>query len=132
MRIAGENIKINENSLVINYDDYGPIYAPAVVFIHGFPFNKSMWHMQSEALKSNYRVISYDIRGFGDSTSPFNNHSLETLTGDLIQLMDKLLLKKVTLCGLSMGGYIALNAVEKYSTRFNGVILCDVHCSESI
>jgi 3-oxoadipate enol-lactonase len=128
MREAGENIKITNSNLTINYDDYGPVYAPAVIFIHGFPFNKSMWEMQTEALKSNYRVISYDIRGFGDSPAVRSDFTLDALTADLMTLIDTLQLKKVALCGLSMGGYIALNAVEKYPDRFNALILSDTHC----
>lgn len=128
MRTAGENIKIRHKHLTINYDDYGPVYAPAVIFIHAIPFNKNMWEMQIEALKSNYRVISYDIRGYGDSSAVRNDFSLDVLTHDLIVLINALQLKKVAVCGLSMGGYIALNAVEKYPERFNALILSDTHC----
>jgi 3-oxoadipate enol-lactonase len=128
MRTAGENLKIEGKNLTINYDDYGPVYAPAVIFIHGFPFNKNMWEMQTEALKSNYRVISYDVRGYGDSPALRNNFSLDELTNDLMTLINTLQLRKVALCGLSMGGYIALNAVEKYPERFSALILSDTHC----
>src|SRR5687767_13707526 len=125
MRIAGDDIKITETNLTINYDDYGPVYAPVVIFIHGFPFNKHMWDMQTEVLKSNYRVITYDIRGYGGSHAVRNDYSIDTLTEDLIHLMNKLNIKKAAVCGLSMGGSIALNAIEKYPERFNALILSD-------
>jgi 3-oxoadipate enol-lactonase len=129
MRIAGENIKIREGGLTINYDDYGPAYASVVIFIHGFPFNKHMWDMQTEVLKSNYRVISYDLRGFGESEAGHRELSLDNLTLDLINLMDKLHIRKAAVCGLSIGGSIALNAVEKYPDRFTALILSDAQCS---
>jgi 3-oxoadipate enol-lactonase len=132
MRIAGDNLKITETNLTINYDDYGPVYAPVVIFIHGFPFNKHMWDMQTEVLKSNYRVISYDIRGYGGSFPSNPDFSIDTLTKDLIHLMDLLKIKKAAVCGLSMGGTIALNAVERYPERFTALILSDTHCKSSL
>jgi pimeloyl-ACP methyl ester carboxylesterase len=132
MRVAGDNIKIEEPSLTINYDDYGPVYAPVVIFIHGFPFNKHMWDMQTEVLKSNYRVITYDIRGFGESQAEGKDFSLDTLTRDLIHLMDKLQIPKAAVCGLALGGSIALNAVDKYPERFTALILSDTHCGPEI
>ena len=51
------------NNLTVSYNDEGPDHAPVVILIHGFPFNKSMWNRQVEALENNYRVVSYDVRG---------------------------------------------------------------------
>jgi 3-oxoadipate enol-lactonase len=132
MRIAGDDIKIKESNLTINYDDYGPVYAPVVIFIHGFPFNKHMWDMQTEVLKNNYRVISYDIRGYGGSFPSNPDFSIDTLTNDLIHLMDTLKIAKAAVCGLSMGGTIALNAVEKFPARFTALILSDTHCKPNV
>ena len=83
--------------------------------------------MQTEVLKSNYRVISYDVRGFGESEAS-GEYSLDNMTQDLLKLMDHLQVKKAAVCGLSMGGSIALNAVEKFPSRFTALILSDVHC----
>src|SRR5687767_4338961 len=85
MRIAGENLKVTIDDLVVNYDDNGPVYAPPVVFIHGTPFNKSIWDLQTEALKSNYRVISYDLRGHGDTKGPNQDLSIDAFTEDLVK-----------------------------------------------
>src|SRR5688572_15272655 len=130
MRIAGENLKVNIAELVVNYDDNGPVFAPAVLFIHGTPFNKSMWDLQSEALKSNYRVISFDLRGHGDTKGPASDLSIEGLTEDLIRFMDGLDLEKVIVCGHGLGGYIALDALDKYPERFNAMVLAGVQCME--
>ncbi|MGZ4097880.1 MAG: alpha/beta fold hydrolase [Bacteroidia bacterium] len=126
-RISGENLKIVGSDLTVNYNDYGPVYAPAVIFIHGFPFNKSVWDLQLELLKSNYRVIAYDVRGHGGSYSS-DALSLDIFVEDLIHFVDDLELEKVIVCGLSLGGYIALRAIEKYPERFNGMVLCSTQC----
>lgn len=130
MRVAGENLRITINNFTVSYDDYGPVHAPVVIFIHGFPFNKDMWDKQIDELKSNYRVISYDMRGYGGSEDR-GVFSLDVLTTDLISLMDALGLRKVSICGMSMGGTVALNAVEKYPHRFNALILSDTFCEPS-
>jgi len=130
MRIAGENLKITTDDLVVNYDDNGPVYAPAVLFIHGTPFNKSMWDLQSEALKSNYRVISFDLRGHGDTKGPSGELSIDIFTEDLVRFMDGLGLEKVIVCGHGLGGYVALDAIDKYPERFNAMVLAGVQCME--
>lgn len=128
MRSTGNNINITVNKLTVSYNDMGPENAPVIIFIHGFPFNKSMWHLQMKALKDNYRVIAYDIRGHGNSDAGIGDFFIELFVNDLLRLMEKLKLDKVILCGLSMGGYIALNAVIKYPDRFDGLILNDTQC----
>lgn len=128
MHYLGINISMLVNKHTINYYDEGPVNAPAVIFIHGFPFNKSMWSKQTEALKENVRVIAYDVRGHGDSHSGTEDFSIELFVQDLISLLDELEIDKAILCGLSMGGYIALNAVENYPDRFRALVLCDSNC----
>lgn len=122
------NISMFVNKHTISYFDQGPEKAPVIVFIHGFPFSKSMWRKQAEALKESARVIAYDVRGHGDSDSGTENLSIDLFVQDLISLLDKLNTDKVILCGLSMGGYIALKAIEDHPERFRALILCDSNC----
>ena len=128
MRHIGNNISISINNLSVSYNDHGPDDAPVIIFIHGFPLNKSMWDIQVEALKENYRVIAYDIRGHGKSDPGIDEFFIELFVLDLLRLMEKLGIEKSILCGLSLGGYIALNAVLKYPDRFDGLILNDTQC----
>src|SRR5688572_4289160 len=128
MRRIGNNIGMVINNLRVSYNDQGPDDAPVIIFIHGFPLNKSMWDMQVETLKENYRVIAYDIRGHGNSDPGIDNFFIELFVNDLLRLMEKLGIEKTILCGLSLGGYIALNAVLKYPDRFDGLILNDTQC----
>lgn len=128
MRNPGKNIKITVNNLTVSYDDEGPDDAPVIIFIHGFPLNKSAWHKQVEDLENNYRVIAYDIRGHGSSDAGTEDFSIELFVSDLLGFMDALKIDKAVLCGLSMGGYIALNAIENHPKLFNALILCDTNC----
>jgi len=128
MRLIGNNISITINNFTVSYSDHGPDNAPTVIFIHGFPLNRSMWDMQIEALKENYRVIAYDIRGHGNSEPGIDEFFIELFVNDLLRFMKKLGIEKSILCGLSMGGYIALNAVLRYPDRFDGLILNDTQC----
>ncbi len=122
-------IRIKVNNITVSYNDAGPDGAPAIIFIHGFPFNKSMWNSQIETLKTDYRVITYDVRGHGNSDLGDQDFSIELFGQDLIFLMDALKIEKAMLCGLSMGGYIALNAIENYPERFTALVLSDTNCA---
>lgn len=127
MRTTGNDIEINVNGITICYDDLGEGGIP-IVFIHGFPFNKSAWQPQMDFLKKTNRVIAYDIRGFGKSTAGNEEASIDLFGDDLIKFMDALLIKKAVVCGLSMGGYILLNALDRYPNRFEAIVLSDTQC----
>lgn len=111
------------NSLVVN--DEGKENAQPVIFIHGFPFGSWMWDKQVKALQKKYRCITYDIRGLGESYIGDGQYTMEAYVYDLFSIIDELKLEKPVLCGLSMGGYIALRAIEKDQEKFGGLILCD-------
>lgn len=128
MQSTGKNLKIVVDNLTVSYDDEGPLDAQTILFIHGFPLNKSMWEHQIESLKENYRVIAYDIRGHGSSDAGKENYSIDLFVADLLRFMDTLHITKPILCGLSMGGYIALNAAIKYPEHFAGLVLSDTQC----
>jgi len=116
------------NNHTVSYTDEGKYGAPVIIFIHGFPFNKSMWDPQLELLRDHCRIITYDIRGFGNSGTGNVDFTIGLFAEDLVSLMDVLKIGKAMLCGLSMGGYIALYAIEKYSDRFSALILSDTSC----
>jgi 3-oxoadipate enol-lactonase len=130
MRSAGHDLRIELNGFVIHYDDYGPIYAPVVLFIHGFPFNKQMWEGQIEELKNNYRVIAYDSRHPG-AEGFAANHDLDLMVNDLFAILVALRIPKAALCGFSLGGLIAIEAVKRDPERFTALVLVDT-CCESV
>jgi len=128
MRYSGSNINLMVNDMQVNYTDLGPDEAPVIIFIHGFPLDMSMWNSQVEVLKDQFRVITYDIRGHGSSDTGNDPFSIDLFVDDLIRFMDVLKIAKASICGLSMGGYIALNAYEHYPERFEALVLCDTSC----
>ena len=121
--------KTTVNNITISYTEAGPAEAPAIIFIHGFPLNKSMWEKQIDALKDHYRAIAYDVRGHGNSDSGSEHFSIDIFVSDLIGFMDNLAIKKTILCGLSMGGYIAINAALLRPDLFDAIILSDTSCA---
>ncbi len=123
----GFNLTIPVNNLLFSYDDFGDGNIP-IVFLHGYPFDKSMWRFQLDFFKTTHRLIALDIRGFGKSKDETSALSIDLFSEDLIRLMDKLSIKKVIICGLSMGGYIALNAIKRFPGRFEALVLCDTQC----
>jgi 3-oxoadipate enol-lactonase len=125
--IQGYNLTLNVNDFNLSYDDVGEGLVP-IVFLHGFPFDKTMWQEQLDYLKITHRVIACDIRGFGKSTDEESHLSMDLFANDLILFIDKLGFEKVIICGLSMGGFIALNAMKRFPSRFEALILCDTQC----
>jgi 3-oxoadipate enol-lactonase len=112
----------NINGVSIAYRDQGT--GPAILFIHGHPFNQSMWDPQLAALTWKYRVITYDIRGYGASElTAAEATTLETMASDINALLDHLSIDKAVIAGLSMGGQIAMAFAEQYPQRLSGLIL---------
>lgn len=127
MRNSGNDLTIKINGIDICYDDLGkgPL---TLVFIHAFPLNKSSWKSQLDTLAENYRVISYDIRGFGKSSDSEEKTTISLMANDLLLLMDALEVEKPVLCGISMGGYIALNLITRFPEKCKALVLCDTQC----
>lgn len=109
----------------LSVHSYGNINNPAVVFIHGFPFDYTMWMNQLNSLKEDYYCVAYDIRGLGESYVGDGQYTMEFFVDDLFSIINEMNLEKPVLCGLSMGGYIALRAVERDQDKFSALILMD-------
>lgn len=123
----GTNLMATIDNFELSYDDFGEGDIP-VIFLHGYPFSKAMWQEQLGFLKTKHRVIACDIRGFGRSKDEESTLSIDLFADDLIAFMDKLTIDKAIICGLSMGGFIALDALKKFPNRFDALILCDTQC----
>jgi len=125
-----EFLKINkgaENEVKIHYQDCGR--GKPVVLISGWPLSHEMWEYQVDDLvNAGYRVISYDRRGFGQSSKPYGNYTYDVLTDDLKALMDYLDLQEVTLVGFSMGG----GEVVRYFSTYGGARVSKVVLISSI
>lgn len=107
----------------------GRVGSKAIIFVHGFPFDHYMWDAQVNELSMNYFCVTYDIRGLGESTVDDGQHTMEMFVDDLEKIIDELKLNRPILCGLSMGGYISLRAIERMQEKFSALILCDTKSS---
>lgn len=96
-----------------------------LLFVHGFPYDHTMWKKQIEKFSKSYYCIAYDIRGLGQSPAGHGQHTMEMFVDDLESIINDLKLNKPILCGLSMGGYISLRALERMQEKFSAVVLCD-------
>jgi pimeloyl-ACP methyl ester carboxylesterase len=95
--------KENSGDIDLYYEDHGA--GKPVVLVHGWPLSGRSWEKQLPALlEAGHRVVTYDRRGFGDSSRPIAGYDYDTLTEDLHKLIVKLDLHELTLVGFSMGG----------------------------
>jgi len=97
----------------------------AIIFIHGFPYDSSMWEQQIEALKQTHYCISYDIRGLGKSAVGNGQFTMETFADDVFAIIDDYKLERPVICGLSMGGYLSFRLLERDQNKFKAAIFCD-------
>lgn len=96
-----------------------------LILLHGFPLDHRMWQAQIDALSENYRFITPDLRGMGQSDVPVSNMSIDNYADDILTLMDKMGIQKAALGGFSMGGYVAFALIRKAPKRFTALILAN-------
>jgi 3-oxoadipate enol-lactonase len=96
--------------------------GPAVLFVHGYPFDHSIWRDQIDGL-DGYRRIAPDLRGMGQSDAPDLGYGMSIYAADLAALLDTLGVDEVVLCGLSMGGYVAFEFLRNWRPRVRGLVL---------
>ncbi|MBC7561154.1 MAG: alpha/beta hydrolase [Dermatophilaceae bacterium] len=105
----------NNAPIELHYEDYGT--GKPVVLIHGWPLSGRSWENQIPALfDAGYRVITYDRRGFGDSSQPWGGYDYDTLAADLHTLLEHLDLHDASLVGFSMGGGEVARYIGIYGT----------------
>ena len=111
------------NGITVSYNDSGGD-GPVIVLSHGFLMDSSMFDPQVAELTPDYRVITWDERGFGGTpaTAPF---SYWDSTADLLALLDHLGIESAVLGGMSQGGFISLRAALKAPDRVRALVLID-------
>jgi len=104
------------NGMTMSYDDCGT--GPAVVLLHDFPLCRHQWKPQVVPLvDAGYRVITPDLRGFGESELASPLYSMETLADDIAGLLGYLGIGRAVVIGMSMGGYVLLSLLERHPQR---------------
>lgn len=106
----------NDAPIELYYEDHGA--GKPVVLIHGWPLSGRSWEAQVPALvEAGHRVITYDRRGFGASSQPWEGYDYDTFAADLDALLSHLDLREVTLVGFSMGGGEVVRYIAKHGTE---------------
>ena len=106
----------NSGSIELHYEDYGS--GPPVVLIHGYPLSGRAWDKQVPALlETGHRVITYDRRGFGQSSQPSAGYDYDTFAADLAALLEHLDLREAVLVGHSMGTGEVTRYLGAYGSR---------------
>lgn len=108
--------------ITVGYDDVG--HGPALVLVHGHPFDRTMWRQQRDRFRRcGLRVITPDLRGYGESTVVPGHTPLETFAHDLVALLDRLGVDRFVLGGLSMGGQVVLATHRLVRHRIRALVL---------
>jgi len=116
---------INLGTARIHYALEGHGETPPLVFSNSLGANYSMWEPQAGELLKKLRVLRYDTRGHGQSSSTPGPYSVEQLGRDVIALLDALKLDRVQFCGLSMGGMIGMWLGVNAPERLTKLVLCN-------
>jgi 3-oxoadipate enol-lactonase len=119
-------IALLPGGLELAYDEAGS--GIPLLFVHGWPHNRTLWAGQLGGLPTHARCIAPDLRGFGESTvqEPF---TIDQYADDLVAFLESLGLARVIVCGLSMGGYIAFSMLRRHRELVRGLILADTRAS---
>lgn len=107
----------------IYYQDQGQ--GPAVVLLHGFLENSTVWDSVKESLVKRYRVICVDLLGHGKTGCIGYVHTMEQMAEAVKAVMLELRLRRVCFIGHSMGGYVALAYAEAYPDEVKGLVLAN-------
>lgn len=112
---------ISFKNINISYSDAGK--GTAIVLLHGFLENKTMWNHYVDAFSKNYRVVTIDLLGHGKTEPLGYVHTMEDNADVVNEVLSHLEIKKAVFIGHSMGGYVALAFAELYSENVQGLIL---------
>ncbi|GGR84741.1 alpha/beta hydrolase [Streptomyces aureoverticillatus] len=120
------------NGVHLSYDDHpGPDENQdqdvPLVLVHGHPFDRSLWDPQVAAFAGTHRVITFDLRGYGESTARSAPQVTDfgDFARDLEALLDHLGVARCALGGVSMGGQIVMDAYARFPDRIAGLLLAD-------
>ncbi len=106
----------------MTFDDIGS--GAALILLHGYPFDRSMWRDQIDFLSAHgYRVIAPDLRGLGQTLSTGEITTMEDMAQDVAERLDDLKIERAVICGLSMGGYVAFEFAHLFPNKVRALVL---------
>ncbi|MEW6440502.1 MAG: alpha/beta hydrolase [bacterium] len=116
-------MKIAANGIDVHYDVAGQ--GSCVVLVHGFTDNRKMWFNQFPELSKRYRVLAYDVRGFGETRGGGRPYSMGLFAEDLRALLEAVGIERAFLLGYSMGGRIALEVALRCPEKVRGLVFAN-------
>ena len=143
-RFASEAIHFRDGNIIVKFRYNGidwSIYdegnGKALVFLHGFPFDRRLYQGACQSLTDRYRVLIPDLPGFGKSQFQSGTEGpscleMSDFADGLAVLLDELDESNAVICGLSMGGYIAMQFFRRHSDQLAGLIFCDTRSTPDI
>lgn len=109
----------------LNYQVTGPEKAPVVLLGSSLGTTQAMWAPQLDALSERFRVITFDHRGHGESEAPQGPYTIDDLGGDVVDLLNELLIERASYVGISLGGAVGLWLAQNAPDRFHRfALLC--------
>ena len=100
-------------------------HGPAMMLVHGYPLSGELFAKNRAALSRRYTVVTPDLRGFGNSTTPDTKGGVALYAKDMLAVMDHLHVRRAIIGGMSMGGPVVLEMYREAPQRFRGMILID-------
>lgn len=116
--------RINANGAELYYEEHGEDTGTPVVLAHGMGGNHAIWFKQLPVLSARHRVITFDHRGFGNSTDPAGE-GRSAYVADLLALLDHLAVERAHLVGQSMGGGTCISFTCQHPGRVATLVVAD-------
>src|SRR5215467_1812551 len=115
----------NLANVTIHYALSGDRANPRLILSNSIGADFSMWDAQAPVFEQKFRLLRYDMRGHGKSSSPVPPYSVAQLADDLLALADSVGFGHFHLCGLSVGGMIGMHLALHSPARLNKLVLCN-------
>jgi pimeloyl-ACP methyl ester carboxylesterase len=119
-----QDFKVNINGKELHLREW-PGTGNVIFCLHGFACSCHWWDKFAERLSPSCRIITYDLPGCGDSATPAAEYGMEEHTQDILAIMDKYNLDKVTMMGHSLGAVTAVYFASEYGDKLKNLILVD-------
>jgi pimeloyl-ACP methyl ester carboxylesterase len=116
---------VDAGGLRVHLAQAGPLDAPPVLLLHGWPQTHHLWRHVGPALATDHRVLMPDLRGFGATQAPGTGMDPETFAADQIALLDALGIDRVALIGHDWGGYTGFLLAARHPDRVTAYLACN-------
>ena len=115
--------QIHLRGIQVNYEDQGG--GDPIVFVHGHPFDHTMWKYQVSRFSPAYRLVMPDLRGYGKTDVTPGRVMMDEMALDILHLLEALQIESPILCGLSMGGQIVLEFYRLFPDKVKALVIVD-------